>query len=262
MTLQNCNPRFSWRLAAPSCVWPETALVNCRRLARNVPEVGLYLLELHACLAYGPQDLPQKTYGLAYHLHLPLDLPWMLGGETAYAILEDLLTMTAHLSPWAFVLHPPKDPAALGAFVRAFAAGGRDPASLLLENTDAVSPADTLALARELGCRLCLDLGHMLAMGHALPTDDPELVARTAMLHVYSPFGPEGPPEGRSHLHRTLTCLSPEGREALAWMLGHLTPKTVVLEIFAPIHLVESLACIEAIAGTVVPPPAPAGDAA
>lgn len=258
MQLQNCNPLFSWRLAAPSCVWPETALINCRRLARNVPEVGLYLLELHACLAYGLEDLPQKTYGLAYHLHLPLDLPWMLGGATAFAVMERLLEMTAHLSPWAFVLHPPADAGTLADFVQAFAASGRDPATLLLENTDTVSPADTLALARELGCGLCLDLGHLLAMNHALPTDDPELVARTAMLHVYSPFGCEGPPQGRSHLHRTLTCLSPEGRDTLTWMLGHLRPKTLVLEIFAPIHLVESLACIEAIADGVVPPPAPA----
>ena len=260
MSLQKCNSRFSWRLAAPSCVWPETALVNCRRLARTVPEVGLYLLELHACLAYGPQDLPQKTYGLAYHLHLPLDLPWRLGGETAFAVMERLLSMTEHLSPWAYVLHPPTDASALADFVRAFAAAGRDPARLLLENTDAVSPTETLALAKELSCGLCLDLGHMLAMGHSLPTDDPQLLARTGMLHVYSPFGPEGPPTGRSHLHRTLTCLSPEGRDILTWMLGHLRPQTLVLEIFAPMHLVESLAVIDALCDTVVPPAA--GDAA
>ena len=245
---------FSWRIAAPSCVWPETALVNCRRLARTVPEVGLYLLELHACLAYGPDDLPQKTYGLAYHLHLPLDLPWALGGETAFAVMERLLEMTAHLAPWGFVLHPPTDAPRLAAFVRAFAAAGYDPAALLLENTDAVSPAMALELARENGCGLCLDLGHMLAMGHALPMDDPELKARTRMFHVYSPFGPEGPPKGRSHLHRTLTCLSPEGRDALVWMLGALSPQTVVLEIFAPMHLVEGLACVEAIASGVTPP--------
>lgn len=88
----------------------------------------------------------------------------------------------------------------------------------------------------------------MLAMGHALPMDDPDLKARTRMFHVYSPFGPEGPPKGRSHLHRTLTCLAPEGRDVLAWMLGNLAPQTVVLEIFAPMHLVEGLACLGAIA--------------
>jgi len=245
---------FSWRIAAPSCVWPETALVNCRRLARTVPEVGLYLLELHACLAYGPDDLPQKTYGLQYHLHLPLDLPWTLGGETAFAVMERLLAMTAHLSPWAYVLHPPTDPAKLADFVTAYAAAGYDPAALLLENTDAVSPAETLALAKANGCGLCLDLGHMLAMGHELPKDDPELAGRTRMLHIYSPFGPEGPPKGRSHLHRTLTCLSPEGRDELVWMFNNLSPQTVVLEIFAPMHLVEGLACVSAIASGVTPP--------
>jgi hypothetical protein len=257
---EKSKSQVSWRLAAPSCVWPETALINCRRLARTVPEVGLYLLELHACLAYGPDDLPQKTYGLTYHLHLPLDLPWRLGGETVYAVMEGLFDLTAHLAPWAFVLHPPEDARALDDFVRAFAAAGRDPSSLLLENTDTVSPAQTLALARDTGCGLCLDLGHMLAMNHALPMNDPELAARTRMLHVYSPFGPEGPPKGRSHVHRTLTCLSPEGRDLLLWMLRHLTPQTVVLEIFAPMHLVEGLACIEALIATALP--AAPGDAA
>jgi hypothetical protein len=228
-------------------VWPETAAVNCRRLARTMPEVGLYLLETAACRAYGPEDLPQKTYGLTYHLHLPLDLPWHLGGETAFTLTADLLDMTRHLDPWGFVLHPPAEPGELEAFLEAWTASGRDRGAVLLENTDTASPADVLALARDLDCGLCLDLGHMLAMGHALPVDDPGLVAATRMLHVYAPFGAEGPPPGRSHAHRPLTNLSPEGRDILVWMLARLRPRTVVLEVFAPMHLVESQAVLEAL---------------
>jgi len=252
--IKKCNTPRSWRPAATSCVFPETAAVNCRRLARSVPEVGLYFLELAACLAYGPADLPQKDFGLAYHLHLPLDLPWRLGGETVFYAMEGLLEKTAHLKPWAFVLHPPDNPADLAGFLAALAATGRDPRAVLLENTEQASPTDVLAMAEAAGCGVCLDLGHMLAMDHPLPprlTEAPGLGQAVDMLHVYSPFGAEGPPPGRRHAHRTLTCLSPEGRETLVWMLGNLRPKTVVVEVFTPVHLLESLAVLDALAETV-----------
>jgi len=247
--LQNCDKK--WRVAAPSCVWPETAAENCRRLARTLPEVGLYLLEGAACLAYGPKDLPQKTHGLRYHAHLPVDLPWEDGGQAAFAVVAGLLAKTAHLAPWGFVLHPPADRAALAAFVAAWRAAGQAPADLLLENIETASPADVLGLARDLGCSICLDLGHLLAMGHALPEDEAALAAAVRMLHVYAPYGEEGPPPGRSHVHRPLQQLAPEGRDRLLWMLGHLAPETVVLEVFAPMHLVESLAVFEALADTI-----------
>jgi hypothetical protein len=249
--LQNCKEKRIWHPAAPSCVWPETAAVNCRRLARSVPEVGLYLLETASCLAYGPHDLPQKTYGLRYHAHLPLDLPWRLGGEAVAEAVTGLLDKIAHLAPWGFVLHPPDDRRVLDEFVAAWAGAGRDPADLLLENTEIAAPAEVLDLARDLGCSLCLDLGHLLAMGHPLPDDTEALAVRTRMLHVYSPFGAEGPPPGRRHAHRPLTSLSPEGRDLLVWQLGHLRPETVVVEVFAPIHLLESLAVLDALADTV-----------
>lgn len=226
-------------------------MVNCRRLARTVDEVGLYLLELDSCLAYGPDDLPQKTYGLRYHLHLPLDLPWFRGGDAAFAAMEGLLAKTAHLAPWSLVLHPPESLAELESFVAALAATGRDPAMVLLENTEEHSPGEVLDLALATGCGVCLDLGHMLAMDHPLPSERTgDLLARTRMLHIYAPYGSEGPPPGRRHAHRALTCLSPEGRDILVWMLSTLKPRAVVLEVFAPFHLVESMAVLNALAET------------
>jgi len=251
MVLQNCDPKWPWRLAATSCVWPETAAVNCRRLARTLPEVGLYLLEGTACLAYGPEDLPRKTYGLRYHAHLPVDLPWPAGGGEAFALVAGLLAKVAHLAPWGFVLHPPADRAALAAFVTAWQAAGHDPADVLLENTETASPGDVLALAGALGCSVCLDLGHMLAMGHALPEDESALAAAVRMFHVYAPYGEEGPPPGRTHVHRPLQHLAPEGRDILVWMLGHLRPETIVVEVFAPNHLLESLAVLNALIASV-----------
>jgi hypothetical protein len=249
--LQNCKIKEDWRTAAPSCVWPETAAVNCRRLARSVPEVGLYLLETASCLAYGPDDLPQKTCGLRYHAHLPLDLPWRLGGYAVAEAITGLLDKIGHLAPWGFVLHPPEDRQALEEFVAAWTDAGRDSADLLLENTEAASPTEVLDLVQDLHCGLCLDLGHMLAMDHPLPDAVDALAARTRMLHVYSPFGAEGPPPGRRHAHRPLTSLSPGGRDLLVWLLGNLRPETVVVEVFSPIHLQESLAVLDALAEAV-----------
>lgn len=248
MAVQNCDKKY--RLAATSCVWPETAAENCRRLARTVSEVGLYLLEGAACLAYGPADLPQETHGLRYHAHLPVDLPWPDGGRAAFDIVAGLLAKVAHLSPWGFVLHPPADRTALTVFVTAWRAAGHDPADLLLENIEAASPADVLELAQGLGCSVCLDLGHMLAMGHPLPGDEAGLAAAVRMLHVYAPYGEEGPPPGRNHVHRPLQQLAPEGRDLLGRMLARLAPETIVLEVFAPMHLVESLAVFAALADT------------
>ncbi len=246
--IQKCNPAVSWRVAAPSCVWPDTAAANCRLLSRTVDEVGLYLLELESCLAYGPDDLPKKDFGLRYHLHLPLDLPWRHGGDAAFFAMERLLLGTARLAPWAMVLHPPDSLAALEAFLAALAAFGGDPTTVLLENTEDISPEDVTGMAAAAGCGVCLDLGHMLAMGHALPDHDPDLARLTRMLHVYSPFGAEGPPPGRRHSHRTLSCLSPKGRETLVWMLANLRPEAVVVEVFAPVQLMESLHVLDALA--------------
>lgn len=258
--LRKNNPSATWRLAAPSCVWPETAAVNCRRLARSVDEVGLYLLELKSCLAYGPDDLPQKDFGLRYHLHLPLDLPWRHGGDAAFFAMEELLAKTARLSPWAMVLHPPDSLAALEAFLGALADAGGDPTAVLLENTEDFSPADVLDMAGAAGCGVCLDLGHLLAMGHDLPTAEPELARRARMLHVYSPFGAEGPPPGRRHTHRTLSCLSPEGCGRLTWMLANLRPESVVVEVFAPVPFLESLHVLRALTeGRPVPAACPEG---
>ena len=94
---------FSWRIAAPSCVWPETALVNCRRLARTVPEAEAFfneprvrLLLAAAGLPYGipapetagtPPDIPERMLekgpaGLAAFLEgiPPFDALFWQGG--------------------------------------------------------------------------------------------------------------------------------------------------------------------------------------
>ena len=241
--LQKSKPRNGWRPAATSCVRPDTAAANCRQLVGVVPEVGLYLLELVSCLAYGPDDLPRDTLGLTYHLHLPIDLPWHLGGDAVFAVTAGLLDKTAHLAPWGFVLHPPVRSDALRRFLAAWTAGGHDPAAVLLENTEEASPEAVVAMAREAGCSVCLDLGHMLAMGHALP--DPACADLVRMLHLYAPWGAAGPPSGKRHIHASLAVLDGPGGEALAWMAGQFAPEVVVAEVFSPEALRESLTVLE-----------------
>jgi len=249
--LQNCDKK--WRVAAPSCVWPETAAENCRRLARTLPEVGLYLLEGAACLAYGPKDLPQKTHGLRYHAHLPVDLPWEDGGQAAFAVVAGLLAKTAHLAPWGFVLHPPADRAVLAAFVAAWRAAGQAPADLLLENIETASPADGPGSGPGSGL-FDLPGPRDTCWPWAMPC--PRTRPPWPRPSACSTSTPPTARKARRRAAATSTAPSSSSRPRVGtgflWMLGHLAPETVVLEVvFAPMHLVESLAVFEALADTI-----------
>ncbi|GFM37750.1 cobamide remodeling phosphodiesterase CbiR [Desulfovibrio psychrotolerans] len=96
-------------IAAPSWVVPDTLAANCRFLAGRVDEVGLLFFETKACLAYTRQDLPPDLAGLplAWHVHLPLDLPWHDPEETARVCLA-LMDKVAFLGARRAVLHPPQ----------------------------------------------------------------------------------------------------------------------------------------------------------
>ena len=78
-----------FRLAAPSCVIPARVGQNCRALSPLVREVALMLLETQGCLDYDERDLPSDLpeLGLTYHAHLPIDLRWEAGAESASAAI-------------------------------------------------------------------------------------------------------------------------------------------------------------------------------
>jgi len=86
-SLSRCSgmkPRFSLQnTAAPLFLWPDTAAENCARLASMVSEVGLLFLETRSRLEDTHDDLPLSLAksGLRYHVHLPLDLPWVDGAR-------------------------------------------------------------------------------------------------------------------------------------------------------------------------------------
>lgn len=227
-------------LAAPSWVWPGTVADNCRKLAAIFPEVSLLFLEAEACLAYDRKDLPPDLADLPlkWHVHLPIDLDWTQGAIAAMETVEALAHKTAFLSPWCFVLHPPpggseKRRDLLAEIARLWRGAGRDPRDLLLENTRDSGPTEIMALSRDLGFGLCLDLGHIMAYEQALPALR-ELAGQVRMLHLSAP-GPKAE-------HLPLTRLSPAGKGLLRELVEAAGRDAVLtLEIFEPQGLFDSV---------------------
>jgi len=237
-----------WRIAAPSWVIPGTPAENRTYLGGRYAEIGLYFLETSGSLAYAPGDLPPGGDATRYHVHLPLDLPWAEGVRAAFDVTVRLAAKIAHLDPWGFVLHPPHQPGQLAAFVELWAAAGRAPGDILLENVEDAGQEALWPAARELGTGLCLDVGHMLAFGQTSLLDTPGVFERTRLAHVYAPYDPENPRDAarwrlprREHRHRALSRLDGEGRQALSALLSSLGPEAVIMhEVFDDAALADS----------------------
>jgi hypothetical protein len=228
-----------WRVAVPSFVTPAGVADNCRFLDGLADEVALLFLETRACLDYGPADLPPDLadLDLAFHMHLPLDLPWDQGADSALDAVLALAGKTAYLSPRAFVLHPPPDLGLLPAVAGRWRSEGPG-VPLLLENTEQHGPEALEAPARAAGLPLCLDLGHAMAYGQELAALSLDF-GQVAMLHLSAP--------GRGDEHLPLDRLSPEGRNLLRNWLGRLAPgATLCVEVFSVDGLLVSLHCLAA----------------
>lgn len=234
--------RLPFRLAAPSFVLPAGVAENCEFLAGRFPEVGLALFQTEACLAYGEADLPARLAALplAFHAHLPLDLPWRSGPAAGFAAIQGLAGKVAFLSPWCFVLHPPPEAAWLAEIAQGVRSLGLDPARILIENVPGNDLTEAWPAILESGCGVCLDLGHVLACGQERLLGLPGLWERVMMLHVYAPAGDASEPR-----HESLARLGGPARALLARMLDRLAPgRTVVLEVFGREALSESLQAI------------------
>ncbi|QLA17417.1 cobamide remodeling phosphodiesterase CbiR [Desulfolutivibrio sulfoxidireducens] len=251
---RNCKKNRLWRTAAPSWVIPGTPAENRVFLGDRFADIGLYFLESQGSLAYGPADLPRADGRTAYHMHLPVDLPWETGATSAFEVVARLLAKVEHLAPWGFVLHPPRDPGRLAAFMDLWAAAGHDPADILLENVEEAGPTALWPTARDLGASLCLDVGHLLAFGHQSLLSTPGVFERTRLVHVYAPYDPHNERDAarwllpeREHRHRTLAALDPAGRAALRKTLAGIGPDTVVMfEVFDDAALSQSDAAFAA----------------
>ncbi len=237
---RNSEKNVPWRTATPSWVIPGTPAENRAFLGERFADIGLYFLEADASLAYGPDDLPEDDGRTAYHVHLPLDLPWESGAAAAFDLAARLADKVAHLRPWGFVLHPPRLPGLLAGFVDLWRACGRTPADILLENVEEAGAQALWPAARDLGTGLCLDVGHMLAFGQTALLAIPGVFQHTRLVHAYAPYDPDNPADAarwrlpeREHRHRTLAALDSQGRDALRAILAGIGPETVVMfEVF------------------------------
>lgn len=219
--------------AAPSCVVPGTVAENAHFLAGKVAEVGLCFFETQPCLAYGVEDLPisLKDLPLSWHVHLPVDLPWEVGGRAAAAVAVVLMAKVAYLSPWAAVLHPPHSPQSprggAGALLADFATLWREYSDvpLLLENIDTASLVELSGVIEEADYGICLDVGHALGYAQGDLLDNASLLQRVALVHWSAP--------GQRDQHLPLTALTPEERD-IALQTARKLPDGArhVLEIF------------------------------
>lgn len=179
-----------FRLAAPSCVIPDRVGPNCRVLAPLVNEVALMLLETRGCQEYDDRDLPPDLpeLGLAYHAHLPVDLPWANGSEAVGDALLLLEQKIAFLGPRGYVLHPPA-PGGLTGLLRL---RPELSTSLCLENTRQGDLRDIWDEIGGLDLGVCLDVGHMVSYGQECILQLPGFLDRVRMLHVYGGESPSG----------------------------------------------------------------------
>ncbi|MDR2162109.1 MAG: hypothetical protein LBO77_08250 [Desulfovibrio sp.] len=226
-------------LAVPSWVFPGTLAENCRFLAGRVDEVGLLFLQAFPPAGAEedpPADVPRLP--LRYHLHLPLDLPWEDPAGAA-RVCRLLREKTSVFGPLRAVLHPPPhgpdEERSLASFLDGLAAGGEDPRLLLLENTPDNDLGSLVALVREYGLRVCMDMGHILAWGQEDLVRRDDLLERTDLLHLSAPGA-----AGDGHL--PLTALDARG-VALARRLLRAAPReaVIMLELFQWSGVEESL---------------------
>ena len=226
--------RMRFRLAAPSCVIPDRVGPNCRALSPLVREVALMLLETRGCLDYDQRDLPEDlpALNLAYHAHLPLDLPWQDGPKAVGDVISALEQKIAFLCPRGYVLHPPA-PGQLSGLLKC-----RPDlvATLWLENTgqgDLTGIWDEMT-ALDLG--VCLDVGHMVSYGQERIMSLPGFFDRVRILHVYGAESKQGH-AGLEHL---------PDPELLRYILRRVRgDETLVVEIFSMKELERSLGMLK-----------------
>lgn len=219
-----------FRLAAPSCVIPDRVGPNCRALSPLVREVALMLLETGGCLDYDERDLPRDlpALNLAYHAHLPLDLPWRQGPKAVAEAIGGLEQKIAFLCPRGYVLHPPAPGQLLGLLAERPDLASR----LWLENTarsDLTEIWDELT-ALDLG--VCLDVGHLVTYGQEGILSLPGFFERVRIVHVYGAESAKG--------HLGLQHLPDPGllRDILRRVRGD---ETLVVEIFSLCELERSM---------------------
>lgn len=246
-------------IAAPSWVTAGTIADNATFiLAHNtadtenhltVTEIGLCFFETASCLAYSDDDLPQNLASLPFtwHVHLPSDLPWYQGGAFVARIALKLMDKVAFLGAKKAVLHPPigyNNTTLLRDFMTIWQAAGRAPHDIHIENIHGHDLVDLWDVIVELGCKICLDTGHLISYRQDVLRD--LLFGRVGRLQqCLNPWQHIGmlhlcatTPSGR---HAPLTAFSQEEQDLVAAICRAVPHDcTFMLELFKWEHIVAS----------------------
>ncbi len=247
--------RFPFSFECPSWIWPGDLLFNVRRLARHVDSVELIFFESGAADSLpGPAVMTElaaigRGEQLGYSVHLPLDVHIGAADSAVRAAavrsFTRVMDLTWPLDPRHYYIHADgRDRAAgpdawaaavRGGLVRVLRDTAVPPRLLAVENLD-YPLAEIGDLVADLDLSVCLDTGHCIEHGHSLAGYAADFAGRVAALHVHAPAGPAS--------HGSLDMAPPAARRGLAGLLRGFRG-TVSAEVFAPDHLVRTVACVE-----------------
>lgn len=233
-------------IATPSWVMVGTVAENAEFLAGRVHEIGLCFFETEACLAYGEEDLPRSLTSLdvSWHVHLPSDLPWHKGGDIVAHKALALMDVVAFLGATRAVLHPPVGCADGGAtllaeFIHTWSEAGKNPADILLENIRQNDLVALWSVIGTLGCKVCLDTGHLLAYAQDKLLSLSHFWERVGMMHLCAT---ERLDDGHSGRHVSLAMLTDSEQQRVAGWCQLLPQDAVVmLELFKWADIESSL---------------------
>jgi len=243
---------FSFKIGTTSFIYPADYVQNVKMLAPHLDEIELLLFQS------APESLPSNheikqlfnvsnEFDLTYNIHLPLDIfmgaPEPSVRQFALDTIQQVMDLTALLSPSTYTLHLPYDEAdfdnerikpwrdRLNTSMKKLASAGISGDMISIETLD--YPLDWVEdLLNDFNLSVCIDVGHLMLYGF-----DPEAVFnkyknRTPILHLH------GVDNHKDHL--PLDRLAKEKAKTIIRMLQQ-HEGVVSLEVFSFDHLKASL---------------------
>ncbi len=248
-----------WRLGTTSYVIPDTIPANLDFLKDKVQDVELVLFESPEKSSIPSVPEIQNMQGLArewdltYTVHLPLDLEAGAPDEdTRRSAVENwirVLKRTESLSPvgWVVHLNQPHPPQ-----TREGETWKKQCQKSILELSRVVPPAslciENLTYSHEwiwpwvldMGCSLCMDIGHLLLMGEDVEAVCDTWLPWTRIIHLHA-LNPEG------HDHKGLQHMDTSFLARLLQRFDSATgpSRVVTLEIFSRRNFEASLQALQ-----------------
>jgi sugar phosphate isomerase/epimerase len=191
------------------------------------------------------------TCGTSYTVHLPLDLTLASAdaGKRTHSIglARQVIQATRSLNPWGYVVHVEHGEGWPGSWMewhrlaetalKELLDEVAEPMSLCLENTEAVPPELTFALADGLDVSVCLDTGHLWKAELEPVSYLDGILSQTRIIHLHGWDGTRD--------HRSLKEMPPGYLDSVVKRLSKPPYGGVVtLEVFNEKDLLSSWECL------------------